>query len=48
MAMAAGADNVQIPDWEQVRGDFDAWLAEEPDAVKDDDRTVMLRALGLR
>jgi hypothetical protein len=45
---AAGADNVEIPDWEQVRRDFDTQLAAEPVELATDDRTVLLRALGLR
>ncbi|MEU1810946.1 hypothetical protein [Micromonospora aurantiaca (nom. illeg.)] len=48
MARAAGAEGVQVPDWYEIRAEFDSWLAEVPDEVKDDDRTVLLRALGLR
>jgi hypothetical protein len=43
---ALGAD-VEVPDWGEVRGEFDAWLVSRPD-VEDPDRAVLMRALGLR
>lgn len=48
MAKAAGAENVDVPDWDQIRRDFDVELAREPVDMADDDRAVMLQALGLR
>lgn len=49
MARAAGAD-VELPDWDSIRADFDQHLISPMDAapVVVDDRTTMLRALGLR
>lgn len=45
-ARSMGAD-VEIPDWWEVRAEFDAWLISEPPRV-DPDREVLMRALGLR
>jgi hypothetical protein len=48
MAHAAGAEKVEFPDWDKVRAEFDAWLVAEPVELATDDKTIMLRALGLR
>lgn len=45
VAQALGAE-VEVPDPDQVRAEFDAALAAEPVAV-DSDQRVLLSALGL-
>lgn len=49
MGRAAGAD-VEIPDWDKARGDFDMQLSAEPTPMspEDADKLTLLQALGLR
>jgi len=37
---------VEVPDWYEIRGEFDASLVAPP--VAQDPRTLVLRAMGLR
>ncbi len=47
LAQASGAEGVEVPDWYEVRADFDRQLAAEPERG-DDTQLTQLRALGLR
>lgn len=47
LTRALGGD-VEVPDLQRIRADFDAWLSSPPEAVADPDRYVLMQALGLR
>lgn len=34
MAMAAGADGIDLPSWQETRQEFDTWLLAEPARVE--------------
>jgi hypothetical protein len=44
---AMGAD-VEIPDWYTIRAEFDTYLVSKPEDQDDSDRTIIMRAIGLR
>jgi hypothetical protein len=46
-ARTQGSD-MDVPDPEQIRADFDAALAAEPESVADPEKFAFLQAMGLR
>jgi len=47
LARGQGAE-VEIPDPEQIRADFDKALAAAPEAVADPEKFAFMQAMGLR